>query len=202
MNRAFRCTPLLLVVFALLLALPGLGAAEERPAAARVREAREAFEAVASPQAASCGICALAYQRCNATCFSRGDKAGMGACLTQCDNVAATCSCDQQGVNLRSEDLVQWDWPGVTKAACHGSVSCQPNYPSCASWSGYSNCDDPFCGQAPHCGECTCDEFRCFCGPGPALKQKQERFRVCFDSLGNSCTEWQTLTINSCDDSC
>ncbi|HEY7213715.1 MAG TPA: hypothetical protein VIC28_03745, partial [Thermoanaerobaculia bacterium] len=130
MNRAFRCTPLLLVVFALLLALPGLGAAEERPAAARVREAREAFEAVASPQAASCGICALAYQRCNATCFSRGDKAGMGACLTQCDNVAATCSCDQQGVNLRSEDLVQWDWPGVTKAACHGSVSCQPNYPS------------------------------------------------------------------------
>jgi len=194
-HRAFRCTPILLAVFALLLALPGLGTAEERPGTTAAARARAAFEAVASPQAASCGLCFVAYQRCSASCFGRGDKAGMGACLTACDNVAATCTCNQQGVNLRSEDLVQWEWPSMTKDACHGYVSCQPNYPSCASWSGYSSCGDPFCGTGHHCGD-DCEPWGpC---PGPAWKEFLENFRVCFDQYGNSCTEWQTIQTSSC----
>ena len=193
-HRAFRCTPILLVALALLLALPGLGAAAERPGTAA--RARAAFEAVAPPQAASCGICAIAFQRCSTACFGRGDKTGMGACLTGCDNLAATCTCDQQGgVNLRSEDLVRWDPSSMTKDACHGYLSCQPNYPSCASWSGYSSCGDPFCGTGHRCGD-DCEPWGpC---PGDAWKEFLERFRVCFDQYGNSCTEWQTTQTSSC----
>jgi hypothetical protein len=96
-----------------------------------------------------------------------------------------------------------FDFSTLTKAACHGNVSCQPNYPSCASWSGYSDCDAPFCGLGQGCGECICDEFRCKCFAGPAMKQYRERFRVCFDQFGNSCTEWQRiLTTLFCDESC
>lgn len=197
-ERMFRCSALSVLVFALLLILPGLAAAaDERPAGPH---AGMAFEGVAPAGSAGCGVCVAAYQKCSNTCFSRGDKSGMGKCLTACDNAAATCTCDNVA-NLRSEDLVGFDWPSQSKAACHGNVSCQPNYPSCASWSSYSNCEDPFCGVGAHCGECTCD-IKCICGPGPALKQKEERFRVCFDQFGNSCTEWQTLTLSSCDDSC
>jgi hypothetical protein len=197
-SRAFRCPPVALMIFALLLALTGLAAAADNPRG--TPRARTAFEAVAPPHA-NCGICAAAYQRCNATCFGRADKGDMGACLTSCDNAAAACTCDDVS-NLRSEDLVGFDWPSASKAACHGTVSCQPNYPSCASWSSYSACDTPYCGTGIHCGDCTCDEFRCYCGPGPALKEKSERFRVCFDQYSNSCTEWQTLTTSTCDDTC
>jgi hypothetical protein len=92
-----------------------------------------------------------------------------------------------------------FDFASLTKAACHGNVSCQPNYPSCASWSGYSDCGDPFCGLALGCGEEICDEWG-FCRPGrgPAWRQPRERFRVCFDQFGNSCTEWQQSVSISC----
>lgn len=196
-ERAFRCLSTSIFVFALLLAaLPGFAAGEDPRISPREREA---FEAVAPAEAKDCQRCAFAHKRCSTTCFSLAEKGGMGDCLTACDNAVATCTCDQS-VNLRSEDLVSWDWPDTTKAAaCHGTVSCQPDYPSCASWSTYSNCGDPYCGSGPRCGECTCDEWgHCFCGPGPAWRQSRERFRVCFDSLGNSCTEWQTFTSVSC----
>jgi hypothetical protein len=194
-ERAYRCIPLMILIFAVLLALPGVAAAQENPRA----HPGTAFEGVVvPPEAKSCGACTVAYQKCSATCFG-GEKAGMGACLTACDNAAVKCTCDQE-VSVRSEDLVNWGVVKVTKAAaCHGNVSCQPNYPSCASWSSYSDCEDPFCGSGAHCGECVCDEFRCFCPPGPAWKQKQERFRVCFDQFGNSCTEWQTIQPFTCE---
>jgi hypothetical protein len=119
----------------------------------------------------------------------------MGECLTACDNAAATCTCDQ-AVGLRSEELVNFEWPSMAKAACHGTVSCQPYYPSCASWSGYSDCGTPWCGSA----KCECEyiEGHLFCFPGPAWKQNRERFRVCFDQWGNSCTEWQQTVTSYC----
>lgn len=194
-ERTFRCPSTAILIFALLLAaLPGLAAADEGPRISR--QARAVFEAVVPDQAKDCQLCAFVHQKCSATCFSLIEKGGTGDCLTACDNAAATCTCDQ-AVSLRSEDLAVWGWPITTKAACHGSVSCQPNYPSCASWSGYSNCGDPFCGIGP-CGECFCEFGRCFCEKGPALKQSRERFRVCFDQFGNSCTEWQQTLISSC----
>src|SRR5918999_1008296 len=199
-DRAFRCPPQALLIFALLLALPGLAAAEDNPRAAQ--RARTAFEAVAPPQAASCGACAVAHKSCSKTCFGLQDKAGMGECLTACDNAAANCTCDQ-AVGLRSEELVNFEWPSMAKAACHGTVSCQPNYPSCASWSSYSDCDDPFCGFGPRCGGQICDDWGfCWWEPGPALKQRRGRFRVCFDQYSNSCTEWQQTLTSTCDENC
>lgn len=106
-------------------------------------------------------------------------------------------------VTLRSEDLVQQGLVSITKSACHGSVSCQPNYPSCASWSSYSACDAPYCANQVGCGDCNCDEFGiCWCERGPARHVPSERFRVCFDQFGNSCTEWQKLTTYSCGGGC
>jgi hypothetical protein len=87
--------------------------------------------------------------------------------------------------------------PGAARAAdaCHGTVSCQPNYPSCAGWSGYADCGDPLCGIYRWCGDCG-DPFGCW---DPATRQTRERFRVCFDQFGNSCTEWQsTLVLVAC----
>ncbi len=196
-QRAFRCPSLSLLVLVLLTILASVAAADEGPR--MTPQARAAFRAVAPAQAAGCGACAIAYKGCSDACFGLPDKAGMGSCLTACDNAAAKCTCDQ-AVGLRSEEIVNFEWPSEAKAACHGVVSCQPNYPSCASWSSYADCGDLVCGNAPKCGECYCDEFRCWCGPGPAWKQSSERFRVCFDQYGNSCTEWQKIVTNYCDD--
>ncbi len=196
--RACRCLPMItLSVFALLLVLPGLAAADENP---RDR-ARAAFEAVVPAQAAGCNGCALAHKSCSAACFGLRDK-GIGECMTACDSAAANCTCDQQ-VGLRSEELVNFEWPSLAKAACHGTVSCQPNYPSCASWSSYSDCDDPWCGFGPKCGGQFCDEWGfCWWEPGPAIKQRRERFRVCFDQGANPCTEWQQTLTSVCDEFC
>ncbi|HEX6902246.1 MAG TPA: hypothetical protein VF789_21190 [Thermoanaerobaculia bacterium] len=196
-ERMFRCPFSSILVFALLLtALPALAAADEVPRITPQEKA--AFLAVAPEQARSCQRCVLAHQKCSTTCFSLADKVNMGSCLTACDNATSTCSCDES-VTLRSEDVIPWNPLDMNKAACNGNVSCQPYYPSCASWSGYSDCGTPYCGFGPKCGECVCDEWgRCFCGPGPAWKYSRERFRVCFDALGNSCTEWQTYNYSAC----
>lgn len=198
-KRAFCRPSTLFFIFALLLAaLPVLAVAEEGPR--NSPRDRAAFEAVAPAQAKSCQTCFAAHQKCSATCFGLVDKGGLGSCLTACDNATATCSCDQS-VTLRSEDIAAARGLSLpTKSTCHGTVSCQPDYPSCASWSSYTDCDSQYCGSGPKCGDCTCDEFgRCFCGPGPAWKEPMERFRVCFDSLGNSCTEWQKFIVSTCD---
>ena len=192
-ERAFRCS--LLLILALLMVLPAMAAADED---LRVSpRARARFEAVAPPQAAGCNACAFAYQACSSACFGLEERTGMGKCLTSCDNAAALCTCDQ-AVDLRSEEVVNFDWPSLTKASCHGTVSCQPNYPSCASWSAYANCGTPFCGVGAQCGECEYIEGRLFCEPGPAWRQDRERFRVCFDQFGNSCTEWQQTFTKTC----
>jgi hypothetical protein len=185
-ERVYRCTPIALFVLVLLALLAAPAAADERVARGGVRGEEDAAVQ------ASCRACALVQESCYGKCFGLEDKAGMKACLVRCDNAAATCSCDE-AVSLRSEDLVPFAWPSHTKAACHPITSCQPDYPSCASYSSYSDCDDPFCGFGPQCGD-DCPEFGpC---PGPALKQRRERFRVCFNAQGQSCTEWQRTMIN------
>lgn len=193
----FRCpNPAIFVFGLLLMSVAGIGTAEESPRL--TRQARAAFQAVAPPQAIGCQSCALTHQKCFASCFADVDKVEMSACLTACNNTAAACTCDE-AVTLRSEDLVAWGLVSITKAACHGSVSCQPTYGSCAAWSSYFTCGDPYCANRPSCGACNCDEFGiCHCGFGPARNVPSERYRVCFDSSGNSCTEWQSLTVYNC----
>lgn len=195
-ERAFRSPSISILILALLLAvLPGWAAADESPRRLS-RQERAAFEAVAPPQAKSCQLCAFAHRHCSAACFSLAEKGGMGKCLTQCDNAAATCTCDQT-VTLRSEDLVSHEWLSQNKAACNEPVSCQPDYASCAGWSPYSVCGDSFCRNRIGCSQ-ECDGPYCWPTSGPILIESWERYRVCFDQFGNSCTEWQSTTTSTC----
>lgn len=195
-KRAFRCPNPSVFVFGLLL-ISVVGAASAEESSRLTPQGRAAFRAVAPPQARGCQSCALAHQKCSATCFADVDKGQMSACLTACNNAAAICTCDG-AVTLRSEDLVQRGLVSITKAACHGWVSCQPDYPSCAGWSSYSACGDPYCEDQHGCGDCNCDFGICVCEWAPARFVPNERFRVCFNQFGNSCTEWQGLVIYTC----
>jgi hypothetical protein len=86
-------------------------------------------------------------------------------------------------------------WLSTAAAACHSTTPCGTAYPSCGSWSGYANCDDPLCSAAANCGN-PCTGPLCF---GPAVRQFQERFRVCFNASGQSCTEYQqTFPVLHC----
>ncbi len=91
-DRAFRYPSMPMLVFALLLALPGFAATDEGPRAA----ARAAFSAVAPPQAAGCGRCRMIHKACFDTCFGTEGKSTIGTCLTACGNAAATCTCDEE----------------------------------------------------------------------------------------------------------
>ena len=53
---------------------------------------------------ATCAPCAIAQENCSVNCLGREGKA-IGACLLQCDNAAARCSCDEPAT-LNSEDFV------------------------------------------------------------------------------------------------
>lgn len=77
------------------------------------------------------------------------------------------------------------------KAACHSTTACGPEFPSCSAWSSYSDCDAPFCGVAAQCGDCG-EIGPC---PGPALKQRRERWRVCRGGFSTACIEWQRITV-------
>jgi hypothetical protein len=189
-DRAYRYLPIAFVGFVLLLVLSVPAAASGSAARGRAEGA-----AVLPPQAARCGTCLVAQKRCSVDCFGRADKSSLTACLIDCDNAAATCSCDEQ-VSLRSEDVAAsfpWLAKVATKAdACHSTTPCGSAYPSCASWSGYSDCDAPFCGIYRWCPDDCAEDFGCW---GPALKQRQERFRVCFNAQGQSCTEYSSTQI-------
>jgi hypothetical protein len=194
--RAFRwATQSAFVLGLLVTSLAGPVVAQESPRLFPPVET--AFQASALPQAMTCERCVVAQQQCFATCFSETEKGLMGACLTACNNAAATCTCDGT-VALRSEELVQRGLVTFTESStCNPVVSCQPNYPSCASWSGYSGCGDPFCDLEEDCPDCSrCEGYEddfpeCLCDPGPAHHEIFERFRVCFNQFGDSCVEWQ-----------
>lgn len=194
-RRAFRClNPSVLVLGLLVTSWAGAAVAEESPQLnPRVNAA---FPASAPTQATTCVSCALAHQQCFATCFAETEKERMGGCLTACNNAAATCTCDEP-VTLRSEDLVEQGFVSFSEfTSCNPVVSCQPGYPSCASWSSYSGCGEPFCDLEEECEDCShCDpeiEFpECLCNPGPAHHEIFERFRVCHNQFAEPCVEWQ-----------
>ena len=72
--------------------------------------------------------------------------------------------------------------PPVECADCLFPKSC-PDYPSCASWSSYYTCGPVFCAPDPR-------------NPaGVSLYQNVERFRLCFNQTGQSCTEYQGMKI-------
>jgi hypothetical protein len=158
--------------------------------------------AAVQAQAAKCRPCEMAQERCSVNCLGREGKA-LGACLIGCDNAAALCSCDEPAT-LNSEDFVAKfgtrDGLGAVtdfSAACHSTTPCGSTYGACANWSSFSYCDDPFCGVAAGCGEC--DEWGQCEYYGPAIRQFMERYRVCFNPQGQSCTEYQrSATTGGC----
>lgn len=152
--------------------------------------------AAAEAQEGKCRPCQIAQEQCSVNCMGREGKA-IGACLIRCDNAAALCSCDEPAT-LSAEEYVERFAP--TKAvtdfsvACHSTTPCGSAYGACTNWSTYSACDDPFCGPTLGCGEC--DEWgHCEAG-GPGMKQRRERYRVCFDQLNQACTEYQRATVS------
>lgn len=160
--------------------------------------------AAVEAQAGRCRPCEIAQERCSVNCLGLENNK-MGACLIGCDNSAALCSCDEPAT-LNSEDFVERfgaTFKSGLKVAtelsevCHPTTACGSQYGSCANWSTYSYCGDPFCGIALGCGEC--DEWgQCEAG-GPATKHYRERYRVCFNTLGQPCTEYQrSTTTGSC----
>jgi len=192
-SRRFNPTAL---VFGLLIAsLAGAATAAESPRL--FPPLSSALQASALPQAMTCERCAGAQQQCFATCFAETDKGLMSACLTACNNAAATCTCDGT-LALRSEEFVQRGLVTFTESAtCNPVVSCQPDYPSCGTWSSYSGCGEPWCDVEEDCPDCSrCENDppgfpECLCDPGPAHHEIFERFRVCFNEFLEGCVEWQ-----------
>lgn len=193
-KRIFRCLTLSSFILGLLL-LSGAGAAAADESPRRVAQPREALEAFDLPGTIACESCGLAFQECFASCFADARKGRTGACLTACDKAAAICTCDEVAA-VRSEDLVKWGVVSLNQeASCHGWISCQPNYPSCAGWSNWSSCGGMECLMGPFCVECT--EESCPT-EAPYMSAPQERFRVCFDQFSNPCTEWQIIDYPGC----
>jgi hypothetical protein len=93
---------------------------------------------------------------------------------------------------LRSDLVPEWMARLSAEKAdtCHSTTPCGSAYPSCAGWSGYSDCGDPICGIYRWCGDCG-DPF----GWDLATRQRRERFRVCFNQFGQSCTEYQNILV-------
>lgn len=69
----------------------------------------------------------------------------------------------------------------VNVGTCHTATTC-PGFDSCSSWSSLSQCGDTCTQQC--CHDRLCNE------PDIGGTVYSEQFRVCFNSLGASCTEW------------
>lgn len=177
-------------MFALLLTLSfvalGAGAVEARTA--------EILPAAAQPQMSE--ACAATQEQCTVNCLGHVERGAMLGCLMSCDNAAALCARDEEPT-LSSEWYQQQlgNVIGTKAGACHDTTPCPSEYSSCGSWSGYSDCGDPWCGVYKFCGD-DCGETFCF---GEATRQFRERFRVCFNQQAQACTEYQRiLTVVSC----
>ncbi len=155
-------------------------------------QAQRAQALAPAAQPAMSEPCALTQEQCTVDCLGRSERGALVACLMGCDNAAALCARDEEPT-LSSEWYVeQFGNVLATKAgACHDTTPCPSEYGSCGSWSEpYTDCGDPYCGVYRFCGSCS--ETWCF---GDATRQHQERYRVCFNSAGQSCTEWQRISI-------
>jgi hypothetical protein len=150
---------------------------------------------VTAAQPAMSEACAVTQEQCTVDCLGRGERGEMVGCLMGCDNAAAQCARDEEPT-LSSEWYVEQlgNVLATKSGACHDTTPCPAEYGSCGSWSGYSNCGDPYCGVYRFCG--SCQEPFCF---GEATRQRQERYRVCFNAQQESCTEWQRIsTVVTC----
>ena len=152
------------------------------------------LSAAAAEAKAPCRRCEIAQEQCSVNCLGR-EKGAIGSCLVRCDNAAALCSCDEPAT-LSAEDYVERSGLNLVtefSTTCHSTTPCGSGYGACTLWSSYTDCEDAFCGPALGCGEC--DEWGHCTAGGPGMKQKMERYRVCFNEFNQSCTEYQRATV-------
>lgn len=178
MNRRI---PILALFVTLSLIALGTGAAQAQPA--------QAPAPATQPEMSQ--ACATTLEQCTVDCLGRSDRSAVASCLMGCDNAAARCARDEEPT-LSSEWYMEQfgNTLAVKSGACHDTTPCPTEYGSCGTWSGYTNCGDPYCSVHRTCGSCS--EPFCF---DDATRQNQERFRVCFNSAGQSCTEWQRIAV-------
>jgi hypothetical protein len=133
-----------------------------------------------------------AFGSCVAACESLPVGKELAECYAACEAKDAEAACDGP-IAVKSESLVDAEAiRNAAAAACHAPTTC-PEPKSCAGWSAWYNCGDPFCGVVRWCGEdCEPDPRFCF---GPGLRQPRERFRVCFSNTGTQCIEYQRSAI-------
>jgi len=134
--------------------------------------------------------CLAALDLCSVSCAELGDVTEALGCRSRCDAAATTCFGDEPATLSSEEYLAYWGNALTFKAAaCHSTTPCPTEYGSCGSWSGFSDCGDPFCGPSTLCKRC--NEWGQCLAAGPATKQNRERFRVCFNAQQQGCTEYQ-----------
>jgi hypothetical protein len=85
----------------------------------------------------------------------------------------------------------------VALAGCQAATTCPSQYASCSSWSAPA-----LCAQACNLGACICRPIgspECEGEvPEPKGSESYNAFRVCFNSSGQSCTEWTKSTYTVC----
>jgi hypothetical protein len=83
----------------------------------------------------------------------------------------------------------------ATASTCQAASSCPAQFGSCGTWSTPSLCNET-CGLPL----CRCMPLKDCDGepPEPRGTDTFNSFRVCFDSGGNSCTEWSSTTSTFC----
>ena len=100
---------------------------------------------------------------------------------------------------MRSEDLVDIAAMDATlNAACPTAFTCDASFGSCASWSSTTSCGFRQCGS--QCFRCTAIKpgLEPICTSGIRRTTFSSRFRVCFNALGQSCTEFQVFSATAC----
>lgn len=76
--------------------------------------------------------------------------------------------------------------PAHAAPACQSASTC-PDPKSCGSWSGYFDCEEPFCDLDPFCGAKVGQE------EAPATFQLRQQFRDCILLDGSPCREYSNL---------
>jgi hypothetical protein len=78
---------------------------------------------------------------------------------------------------------------------CQAASTCPAQYASCGSWS-----PSTLCSSTCNNGACLCHPVWACEGEPPEPKglDSYNAFRVCFDSGGHSCTEWQKTSYTIC----
>ena len=87
------------------------------------------------------------------------------------------------------------DAAAVSLTGCQAATTCPTSFASCSSWSASTMCE-----QACNIGVCLCRPVWACEGEPPEVKGSESfnAFRVCFNSTGQSCTEWTKTTNTVC----